>query len=379
MRFTSTVLVSLSLPWIAVAACGGSDAATTTTTSSASSGTGGGGGAGGGGCPVGSHENNGACEATLESWSMASSLKHARDHHVTFAASTPAGAFLYVAGGTDGVSVFSDIERAPINADGTLGAFAGGGKLPKAILGHGLAQVDRTIVIAGGADGYNSLAESYVGVIGDDGNITFTKGPSLATSRYHVSLSIHGGYLYAVGGLEQMDNGGMVTQKVLDSVERAPFDGKTLGAFETIDPLPAPLTHQAAVVYQDSLYLIGGISTSKTLTSIQRAAFDPNGKLTAWDTVSMLPEGRATSAAFVLFDQLYVLCGSKGVQSGEVATVLRAPMGGHGQPGAFEELPPVPLPRAHVHQVPLYNGNLYSAGGMNMNQMQNEVFIGKMD
>ena len=41
-------------------------------------------------------------------------LVQARDHHVTFLAETPAGAFLYAAAGTNNASVFDSVERASV-------------------------------------------------------------------------------------------------------------------------------------------------------------------------------------------------------------------------------------------------------------------------
>ena len=327
-------------------------------------------------CPPGSHAGDaGACATTLEGWTETSSLLQARDHHVTFVATTPKGTFLYAAAGTDDVSVFDSIERATIAADGTLSKFTQVGTLPKPILGPGLAQVDRAVVLAGGADGTSSLADSFVGIVADDGSVTFTAGPPLGTDRYHVSLSEHGGFIYAIGGLQQAG----ATQKVVDVVERATFDGKTLGAFTTEPPLPMPLTHQAAVVYHDALYLVGGISSAATLTAVMRAPFGKAGHLGAWKQVGTLPEGRGTSAAFVFLDHLYVLGGASLAQGGEVATVLRAPVAGDGTVGTFEALAPLPIARAHAHQSPLYQGFVYSAGGIKGATMQKKVFVGKLD
>jgi len=368
------LLVSALAP---LAACGGSSpAGTGGGTTSTDTSTGGAGGS----CPAGSHPDTpGTCATTLEAWTQASTLLSARDHHVTFAATTPAGTFLYVAGGTNNSSVFDSVERASVAADGTLGAFTNTATLPKANLGMGLAQVGNAVVLAGGADGFDSLADAWVGAVADDGSIAFAAGPPLGVDRYHVSLSEHGGYVYAIGGLQQKYNGGSPTQAVMDTVERATFDGKTLGAWETIDPLPMPLTHQAAVVYEDALYLIGGISATTTLTAIVRAPFTADGHLDAFTQVGTLPEGRGTSAAFVFLDQLYVVAGASKAQGGEVDTVLRAPIDAAGMVGAFEMLAPLPQPRAHVHQTPVVGGFVYSAGGIHGAKIEKEVYSARLD
>ena len=381
---------SLALAAVAAlgcAACGSdSNPATSAASSSAGAGAGGGGaggGAGGAGCPEGSHGDGGGCAATLSAWTEGPALTKPRDHHVTFAATTPSGSFLYVAGGTNGLSIFDGVERSAIVQDGTLGAFADGGKLPKGLAGAGLAQVDRSLVLVGGlaVSGANavSVTDTFVGAIGDDGSLAFTAGPPLLTSRYHVSLSADRGFVYAIGGLQQSFDGGNLAQKLIDAVERAPFDGTTLGDFTALAPLPEPLTHQAAVVHDHALYLIGGISSTAARTDILRATIDGAGDLGAWQPAGQLPEGRATSAAFTFLDQVYVLCGSTKAMGGEVATVLRAPFQDDGTVGAFEELPPLPLARAHTHQAPLLDGVIYSAGGSLGTKFQGEVFLGHLD
>lgn len=292
------------------------------------------------------------------------------------------GSFLYAAGGTNGASILSAIDRATIAADGSVGAFAAAGDLPRAVAGAGLAQVDRAVVLAGGLgiEGGQavSITDTSVGLIGDDGAITFTAGPPLLTSRYHVTLSYDQGFVYAIGGLAQSYVGGSPQQAVEDVVERAPFDGATLGDFTALPPLPGPLTHHAAVVREHSLYVIGGIPSGAVRTDILRSMIDASGDMGAWEKVGALPEGRATSAAFVFRDQLYVVAGATLAQGGEVATVLRAPFQADGSVGAFEELAPLPKARAHAHQAPLLGTTVYSAAGSINHKVQKDVFFARL-
>lgn len=379
MRYLPPYLHALSLAaLLALTGCG-SDPSAGTGGASSASGSGAGGTGGGVSCPPGSHAAAGDCEATFEGWTETSPLVKGRDHHVTFAATTPAGSFLYVAAGTTGLAVLDGVERAAIAADGSLGAFESAGKVPTAAIGPGMAQVDRTVVIAGGLDGQDSIADTAVGVIADDGSVAFTAGPSLGETRYHLTLSAHGGFVYAIGGLSQTVTGGTPMQTILDVIERAPLDGATLGAFEAIAPLPVPLTHHMAVVHGDALYLIGGISDMAARTEILRAAFTADGMLGAFEEVGSLPEGRATSSAFVFLDHLYVIAGAAAAQEEEVDTVLRAPLLANGDVGAFEALTPLPMVRAHSHQSPLVNGFFYSAGGSKHHVVQKQVFVGKLD
>lgn len=376
-----------------IAACGGSDppGSQTTSSSTTSEGSGGKGGSGttsttatGGSdaglpCPAGSHMGtSGDCEAELTGWTDGPKMKRARDHHVTFVAETPAGPFIYVAAGVGAVSAPLQIERATINPDGTLSAFEDIEKLPVGLIGPGLAQVDRSFVLGGGLTvSSNSTASTYVGKIGDDGHVTITQGPDMASSRYHVSFAYAKGFVFALGGLYQKVNGTAVTQEVLDVIERASFDGTTLGAWETLAPLPAKLTHHATIVRDGALYVIGG-GDMTALPDIRRATVGDDGSLGAWETIGKLPAGRASPAATVFLDQLYVISGMTSLTGGEVDTVLAGAFDGTGALGTFSELAKLPKARAHSHQAPFYNGYLYSAGGSINHAPQNDVYIGKL-
>jgi hypothetical protein len=388
---------SCALAFLALAAgCGSSEttAATSTgssSTSSSTTGSGGSGGAGGGGtststgaggeafCPPGSHPGVLDCVADLKDWTAGPKLAHKRDHHVTLVAETPAGPFLYVVAGAGTGATVKQIERSTIAADGTLSAFSDVAMMPEGLLGCGLAQVDRSFVIAGGlGDDSNSKTSVYVGQIADDGGVTFTKGPDLAASRYHVSLAYSQGFIYAMGGLFQEIVGGMPTQKIVDTIERAAFDGKVVSPWEMVAPLPVALTHHASIVYKDAIYVVGGGSNVAASPDILRATVSSAGALGPWENYGSLTKGLASPSLNIFLDQLYVFAGMTSLTGGEVATVSRAPFDGMGKVGAFEALPPLPLARAHSHQTPLYKGHFYSVGGSKSHVPQAEVFVGNL-
>lgn len=377
MPLRSSTSSCFALVLAALLGCGGGETATGSSTSSSTGGDGGGGAAP---CPAGSHAGTASgCEADLTGWTAGPSLTHARDHHCTFVTETPAGPFLYVVAGAGTVSATRQIERSTIAADGTLGAFADIGMLPKGVIGPGLATLDRSFVLAGGlGTDSNSTTATYVGKIGDDGGVTITPGPEMGASRYHVSLVYAKGFVFAIGGLFQSVSGGVPTQDIVDTIERAAFDGTTLSAFEMMPPLPVKLTHHATVVHDGAIYVIGGGSDVDALPDILRATVSDTGDLGAWEGVGALPEGRASPSALVFLDQLYVIAGMTSLVDGEVSTVLRAPIGMDAKVGSFATLAPLPKERAHSHQTPLYNGHLYSVGGSIMHEPQADVFVGTL-
>lgn len=75
---------------------------------------------------------------------------------------------------------------------------------------------------------------------------------------------------------------------------------------------------------------------------------------------------------------LYVVAGMTSLTGGEVAGVERAPLDAMGKVGAFADLPPLPLARAHSHQTPLFKGHFYSVGGSKNHVPQAEVWNGTL-
>jgi hypothetical protein len=354
------------------------------TTADGGGGQGGGGGEGGAppACPAGAHElEDGSCEASLTAWTPGPMLLTGRDHHVSFAAETPAGAFLYTLVGTNPLGgAAATVERAAIAGDGALAPFEPLANLPAGLIGPGFAQLDRSWVLVGGlAPSGDSTPECAVGLVQDDGALALQPGAALAQSRYHTAVVALNGLVFATGGMQQTVSGGTPMQTVLDSVERASFDGATLGPWVEVGPLPEPRTHHAAVAHGGAIYVIGGGSDAAATTDIWRAEVSDSGELGPFAPAGALPEARATASAFVFLDHLYVVAGMVSLVSGEVATVLRAAIAEDGSVGTFEELPALPLARAHSHQAPFHAGFVYSVAGSIDHVDQREVFIGRFE
>lgn len=328
-------------------------------------------------CPAGSHLDGDSCAATLTGWEAGPPLDAARDHHVSFAVASAAGPALYVAAGARSSGAANDrVERAWINDDGSLDSWEDLEDLPEGLVGPGLAQDGSTLVMVGGllASGETTTG-ALLATVAADGDLTVAEGPELTTSRYHPGTTMVGGYVFATGGMNQT----ATSQDVLDSIERASFTGGVLGDWEDAGTLDAQTTHHAVFGWGDHLYVVGGGDSNTARDSILRAAVDSDGQLGAWEEVGLLPEGRATSAATVFLDQVYIVAGMTTLTGGEVDTVLRATLYADGSVGDFEELAPLPSARAHSHQAPLYEGVIYSIGGSIDHEVQDGVYLGRLE
>ncbi|MFT3775091.1 MAG: hypothetical protein QM820_57825 [Minicystis sp.] len=341
-------------------------------------------GMGGSGGTGGTPACTASCEATIEGWSTASTLLTARRDHATFIVDTPAGAFLYVAGGastTAWTSGVADVERAEIHADGSVGPFSVVATLPGLSTQAGAVQAGRTVLLIGGRDSI-SLPDVYVGTVADDGSIGFTMGPPLGVARQELAAVAHGGFVYAIGGIHvDYDPETQVTVWTYeDVIERAPFDGTTLGPFEMAAPLAQPLASHAAAVANDSLYVLGGQTSGSTdpTPDVQRAPLGQDGTVGVFGWAGAFVNGRTKTAAFALSGSMFAI-GGAGQAGGD--RVLRAPLHEDGTMGAFAEMTPLPGQR-EVRQAPVHGNFVYVAGGA-LDQdgdpaPQPEVFVGKI-
>lgn len=285
-----------------------------------------------------------------------------RDHHVTFAVESDGAKYLYVAGGKQGNTALTTVERARVLDGGTLERWNEVGELP-VLMGPTIAQHGQDIVLVGGVrmeDGARVTATATDVVrVQPDGSLIATAGPALHVPRFHATTAVVGDFVFVLGGFP--DN---TVFEATDSIERARWQGGALSAFEEVSPLPEPLTHHASVAYGQGIYLISGVTDSGPTANVWYARVDEAGALSEWTVVGELPAARGTHAASVVRDKLVVAGGMDDPDDmGEVPEVLAATVHEDGTLDAFEVVATMEVPRMHVHQAPLVGSSLYLVGG----------------
>jgi hypothetical protein len=242
-------------------------------------------------------------------------LNHRRSGHST----AVVGSSLFVIGGSrDGASILP-IERATINADGTLSSFK-----------------DLTAVAP-------------------------------VNPRYLGSSVVIGSTIYLVGG--DLSGGG--------TVERARVDAN--GALSQLELLSSRLTvprqQPTSIVIGDSIYVIGGSALGAPQAVVERATILPDGTLSSFARVADLSVARYAPFCFVRGQVLYVVGGDD--QNGSIES---APIHGDGSLGDSTQLTQH-LDRARVgfsgvalgDAVYLFGGNGTGAQALN-NGVERAVF-----
>lgn len=286
-------------------------------------------------------------------------LTTARQNH----ASAMVGSYLYLLGGMGNSAPLSSVERARLNADGSLGAFetAHGVQLVTARQAHTTAVIGRYLYIIGGLSNNNALNSIERSLIAPDGSL----GPfetaadiALTIARHSHTSAVIGTHLYILGGLGTSS---------LNSVERAVInvDG-SLGTFETVANVTlATARHgHTAIVIRNYIYILGGTRSNGDLQDVERATIDGDGALGRFSPISSaaLMTERSGHTSEVIGNYLYIVGGVRANSS--LNSVERAPLATDGSLGSFTVVSEIALTTARHHHTTAKVGNyLHVLGG----------------
>jgi N-acetylneuraminic acid mutarotase len=297
------------------------------------------------------------------------SLVTARGHHT----SEMVGNYLYILGGYglngSSGSYVSSVERAAINPDGALGGLS---TLASVSLATARTSVASTVIgnylyVMGGANVGGYLTSVERAPINADGTLgTFTAVGTMTTPRSGLASAVIGNYLYILGGYNGVG---------LTSVERAPINSDgTLGAFTAVGTMTTPRQSHSCVVIDSYLYVLGGGNNSTSLNSVERAPINADGTLGAFTAVGTMTSVRSGLASVVIGNYLYALGGWDLDMEYGVSSVERALINSNGTIGAFAAVAGVSLnPSRDGFSIAVIGNNLYAVGGMSENDYLNSV------
>ena len=221
-------------------------------------------------------------DGSLGTWTAGPALSQQLFH----TAAVVHGDFLYVVGGLGGTNLDTtsdEVRRAPIAADGTLGAFTIVAHLPYTLSHHVLLIDGATMYVIGGQTGNpndNSGTphkEVQIAALAADGSLgAWTQGPETPDAYSAAGGVVHDGFLYVAGGiLDATSNeaGGVPTANVIRAAVLAPG---MLGAWTVDAPSKLPVArshvHQLPVV-GSHLYSVSGMTDTTDTTAVYVGVF----------------------------------------------------------------------------------------------------------
>lgn len=143
---------------------------------------------------------------TAGSWSTATNFTDGRYEHGVAAYN----GYLYIMGGTDDSTLMADVQYAPINANGSLGAFKYTASLTNPRKDFSVTFQNGYLYVVGGYDSMrgNTLIDVQMSAINSDGSLAgWTTSTPIGTQanfntegRYGAGAVISDGYMYITGG-----------------------------------------------------------------------------------------------------------------------------------------------------------------------------------
>jgi len=255
-------------------------------------------------------------DGTLGVWTTGTSLPNALAYSQAIVTKNR----VYLLGGFDGTSPISTVYTAPINTDGTLGAWTTDTSLPGNLSSSQVIVTKNRVYLLGGYNGTTSVSTIYTAPINTDGTLgSWTTDTSLPSARSWAKAIVTKNRVYLIGG----NNSGVYTS----TVYTAPIntDG-TLGAWTIVTSLPITLYAAQAIVTKNRVYILGGYTASSSISTVYSAPINSDGTLGVWTTGTSLPNALAYSQAIVTKNRVYLLGGWSG--SAPVSTVYTATISG---------------------------------------------------
>lgn len=267
-----------------------------------------------------------------------------------------AAGYLYVLGGYTGAAYLNNVQRAPISADGTLGFFSATTSLPATRWAPAAVAYNGFLYVLGGYNGTFTNEVLRASIDPATGALSaFTAMASFTTARYRHSAVAYLGRLYVIGGSS--------SSGVVDDVQVALInqDG-SLGSFTPTQSLGVVRNDHSALAWGGWLYVVGGHNGSNSLDSVERTFISDEGLLGAFTATTNLTTPRATFGSAIANNYLYVVGGVSGITA--QASVEFALINPSGSLATFSNTSPLPSARAFVSAV-AHNGYLYATGGSN--------------
>jgi len=303
---------------------------------------------------------------TVGAWDATTNFSTARHQHTSVAYN----GYLYVIGGTNGSSSFNDVQVAPINSNGTVGGWSATTGFPTARCGHTSVVYNRHLYVIGGFDSSSAfLNDVQFAPIDSDGTVgAWSATTSFTTARWEHTSVVYNGYLYVIGG--QGSSGG------LNDVQFSPIhsDG-TIGAWSATTSFTTARRSHTSVAYNGNLYVIGGYSgysgyNGSYFNNVQYAPINSDGTVGAWSATTSFATARCSHTSVVYNGYLYVIGGATG--SGPRNDVEVAPINSDGTIGTWSATTSFTTAR-EGHTSVVYNGYLYVIGGQGSSGDLNDV------
>jgi N-acetylneuraminic acid mutarotase len=285
-------------------------------------------------------------------WNITSPMSIARECPAVF---DNAG-YLYAIGGYK-VDYVNTVERAPINADLSLGQWTTLDPFSSTIGRAGVVKCGDYVYLIGGVVNSSPSNVVYKAKMKTDGSLSewSIESTTMNIARADMGVVVVNGYVYAIGGASGMNR--------VNSVEYTKIneDG-TLGAWQFTSNMNVSRWKNHAVTGNGYIYVVGGVRPDDVYErNIECAKVNTDGTLGAWTLTNIYIPAAGAMQAVSKEGYLYVIGGSDGTNP-YYKTVLKAQMTANGGLGEWQSVEPMNYGRAW-HGAYATDSSIYVLGG----------------
>jgi N-acetylneuraminic acid mutarotase len=304
---------------------------------------------------------NPSTQNDITGWTSTNSLANSAHD----AASLVTKNYMYILGGYNSNGALNSIQRASFDSNGNLSStWSNVGTLPTKLGGTGYVATKDRIYLIAGSDGSSFLTSVYSAPINTDGTLgAFRAETSLPDKRVDTACFVIKDKLYVVGGLID------TSFKSADTVYRTTINNDgTLNSWETLPNFPISFGFGRPLLIKDRIYIFEVRNYDTKDSRIYYATYDSNGNIGSWTYV--LDTSNIYGSAMVCTDN-YVFKMGGGYTDKEqfIAVSYRAPILIDGSIGDWTQISDAPI--AVIHPQTVIAGNkIYFIGGTDNNHTQ---------
>ncbi len=292
------------------------------------------------------------------SWSPQNSLPTA----VEYATSVVYNGYVYVIGGNNGVLSVNTVYSAKLGSNGSLGNWNTElNNLPVATDSASSVVHSGRVYLIGGATNLGPTSDVYSAPLNNDGSVGAWKLENPLLSPVSNSTSVvYNGYVYAMAGKNINYNNDVYSARLNNDGSLGPWKLE-------IKSFPQAIINATSVVYNGHIYVIGGYNDFIYFyNTVYSATVDPiDGSIGDWTTEVNYPL-YGDGFQSVVYNGRVIVMG--GLRFGEYNDVNSAPLDpANGSLGGWTtETNSLPTPNAFSISI-VYNGYVYVIGGRDTN------------
>lgn len=208
---------------------------------------------------------------------------------------------VYLLGGTDSAgNPLNTVQYAAINLDGTLSTWVHvtTNPLPSSYHGGSAFVTNNRVYLVGGQSNGTYGGVVYTAAMNEDGSIgAWFEGPTIPASTGTSDTVVTNNRVYVLGG-----NSGGIFTATIDS-------NGVIGSWSLVGSSPTQAYGARVITTRNRVYMIGGDAGGTPVIATYYATINTDGTLGAWTQGSNFPIGLGDAGAIVTSSRLYILGG----------------------------------------------------------------------